>query len=95
MKELTYGVKELQAHLSSAIRAAMAGTRVVVTSHNQPVVEITRMKRVKRAISAEERGLARLIASGRLRPAEKPGPIPDFKPLRIGGLLEQLQKDRR
>lgn len=53
------------------------------------------MRKPTKKLSAEERGRERLIASGRLKAASRKGPMPDFKPLRIGGLLEQLQKDRR
>jgi antitoxin (DNA-binding transcriptional repressor) of toxin-antitoxin stability system len=95
MKELVYGVKELQAHLSSALRAAQAGTRVVVTSHHRPILEIVIPRKPTTKLSAAERWRERMIKSGRLLPALSKGPIPDFKPLRIGGLLEQLQQDRR
>lgn len=95
MKELHYGVKDLQAHLSQALRAAEAGNRVVVTRNNREILEISIPRRTARKVSAADRALERLIQRGVLSPARKTGPIPAFKPLRIGGLLEQLLADRR
>jgi len=95
MRDLIFGVKELQAHLSSALRAVQAGSRVIITSHDRPIAEISPPRKPTGKMSAEERGRQRMIQKGLLIPARTKGPIPAFKPLRIGGLLEQLLADRR
>lgn len=95
MKDLIYGVKELQARLSSALRAVQAGSRVVVTSHDRPIAEIGPPRKSSGKTSPQERRLQRLIQRGLLLPAVKPGPMPMPRPLRIGGLTEQLLRDRR
>ena len=95
MKELTFGVKELQARLSSVLRAVRSGTRVVVTSHDLPIAEISIPRKKAAKLSPQDRRRAQLIRRGILLPATRPGPIPALKPLQIGGLREQLEKDRR
>jgi len=60
----TTSVAKLKAHLSRYLAKAQAGQTIEVTSHHKPVARIT-------GIPAQgERGLARLVAEGRLTPGD-------------------------
>jgi len=95
MKELTFGVKELQAHLGTALRAVREGKRVVICSRNEPVAEIVTVRKPVKKMSALDRRLERLVQQGKLNPPRKPGPIPPFKGIPMPGLLKQFLADRR
>jgi prevent-host-death family protein len=94
MKYVTYGVRELQANLGDALRAARRGERVIITSRNKAVALLTRIDAELPDEPAIERKLRRMAAQGRIRIGD-PSPIPLFKPMAIGGLARQLLADRR
>jgi len=95
MKEISYGVRELQAHLGDALRATQRGDRVSITSHRKVVAYLVRADGKIPKESAVERKLRRLAAEGKIR-LGKPGPIPPYTlPPGITGLTDQLLADRR
>ncbi|HLY73114.1 MAG TPA: type II toxin-antitoxin system prevent-host-death family antitoxin [Planctomycetota bacterium] len=94
MRDVSYGVRELQARLGQALRAVQRGDRVIITSHGRPVAKIDRVTAETKALPAVERKLLRLAAEGRLVLGKR-GPIPDYVAPRVGGLAEQVLSDRR
>jgi antitoxin (DNA-binding transcriptional repressor) of toxin-antitoxin stability system len=94
MKTITYGVREFQAHLGDALRFVSSGARVVVTSHGTPVAFVSKPDAGLPKSSALEQKLERMAAAGHLvqRGGER---IRPFKAPAVGGLSEQLMKDRR
>lgn len=94
MKDISYGVRDLQAHLGQALRAVERGDRVVITSHGRPVAMINKVDSSVKTLPPIERKLLRLAAEGKLILGKR-GPIPDYKAPRIGGLANQLLADRR
>ena len=94
MKDIGYGVRELQAHLGRALRAVERGDRVVITSHGRPIATLSRPVEPSEDLSPIERKLRRLAAEGKLVLGKR-GFIPDYKVPRISGLTRQIQADRR
>ena len=94
MKDISYGVRELQANLGRALRAVERGDRVVITSHGRPVATIAKVDSTATSLPPLERKLLRLAAEGRLKLGKR-GPIPDYVAPRIGGLAKQVLSDRR
>ena len=95
MKVLTYSVREFQAHLGEALRAARKGDRVRIVARGAPDVVLTQEGRPSsRKESAEERMLKRLAAQGKVRLA-RPGRIRPFRPFNLSGVSEQVLADRR
>ena len=95
MKDITYGVKEFQAHVSEALRAVQSGRRVIVVSRNRPVAEMVLPRKPVRKMSALDRKLERLYESGKLSRPLKSGPIPYFKGAPMPGILEEFLANRR
>jgi prevent-host-death family protein len=94
MKEVSYGVRELQAHLGEALRSVQRGDRVIITSHGRPIATIAKVKSSTRSLPPLERKLLRLAAEGKLKLGKR-GPIPDYVAPRISGLAKQILADRR
>ncbi len=95
MKEVTYGVRDFQAHVSEAIRAVHEGKRVVVVSRNRPVAEMVLPRKPARKMTSLERKLERLYESGKLSRPLKTGPIPRFKGVPMPGVVEEFLANRR
>jgi prevent-host-death family protein len=93
MKYLTFGVRDLQAHIGKALRLVAQGERIQVTSHGKVVAVIGASDTKLSGESAVDRKLRRLAAQGRLR-LGKPGKIRPYKLPKISGLTEQLLADR-
>jgi len=94
MKQLSYGVRELQAHLGEALRAAQRGDRIIITSHGRAVAVLAKADAESSEDTLEKRRLKRLAALGKLR-LGKPGVIPAYPLPRVAGLARQLDRDRR
>ena len=95
MKQLTIGMRDLQANLAEAIRLASNGGHVLVSSRGKIVAVITGVHGKIPGESPVMRKLRRLAAEGKVR-LGKPGKIKPFTPLPgVTGLTEQLIKDRR
>jgi prevent-host-death family protein len=94
MEYITFGVREFQAHLGDALRAAERGERVVITSRNRAVAMLCKVDVRLGAESAADRKLRRLAAAGRIRLGD-PTPIAPFQAPRIGGLSKRVLSDRR
>jgi len=94
MKELSYGVRELQAHLGRALRAAQQGDRVVITSHGRPIAFLGKAEPEQKAMSPLERKLQRMAAEGQIILGDG-HQIRPFKAPRLNGLTRQVLSDRR
>ena len=95
MKVLTYSVREFQARLGEALRAARRGNRVRIVAKGAPDVVLSHEEGPSPGrMTAEERMLARLAARGRIRPA-RPGRLKPFKPFALAGVSGQVLTDRR
>ncbi|MCE9581632.1 MAG: hypothetical protein K8T20_03850 [Planctomycetes bacterium] len=97
MKDITYGVREFQAHVSEAIRAVQQGKRVIVYSRNEPVAEFVKPRKAgpNRTMSALDRKLERLFDSGVLSRPKKTGRIPPIKGVPMPGVVAQFLAERR
>ncbi len=94
MNYVTYGVREFQANIGKALRAAEKGDQIIITSHNKAVAVLARIDVKLPGESPEERKLRRLAGEGRIR-LGAPGVIKPFKAARVGGLSGQVIADRR
>ena len=94
MKYLSFGVRELQAHIGEALRAAQRGDQVLITSRGRAVAVLSKATADKPGESIEDRQLRRLAAQGKVRLGRR-GKIPPYRVPKIGGLSDQLQLDRR
>lgn len=94
MKEICYGVRDLQAHLGQALRAVERGDRVVVTSHGRPIATIAKATEPTKDLTPLERKLRRMAAEGKILLGNHAS-IPDYTVPRISGLSKQILADRR
>ncbi len=94
MKEVSYGVREFQAHLGQALRAVQRGDRVVITSHGRPIAVLGKPGATRKRASATERKLLRLAADGKIALGNGRG-IPPFKAPNLPGLVRDFLADRR
>lgn len=95
MKDLSYGVRELQAKIGEALRAAERGDRVIITSRGRPIAILAPADLALKGESAADRKLRRLAVQGRIRLGSR-SEIADFKAPALGGNLSaQLEADRR
>lgn len=94
MKQLSYGVREFQANLGEALRAAERGDRVVITSRGRAVAVLARPDADEPGDSPEDRRRKRMAAEGKLRIGKR-GLIPAYELPRVSGLAKQLEADRR
>ena len=94
MKEICFGVRELQAHLGKALRAAQHGDRVLITSHGKPIAVLGKAGPELRPRSSTERKLQRMAAEGQLVRGNGRA-IRPFKAPRLNGLTGQVLGDRR
>jgi prevent-host-death family protein len=91
------GLRELRHHTSEVISRVRRGESIEITEHGTPVARLVPIERPERPGI-----LARLEAEGRLRPAKKPGYVPqrlhpvtgtDPSPL-TRALLEDRESER-
>jgi prevent-host-death family protein len=95
MKDISYGVRELQARIGEALRAAERGDRVIITSRGRPVAILASADTRLKGESAAERKLRRMASLGLIRPGTR-GAIPAFRAPGLGRRLAAgLQEDRR
>lgn len=94
MKHVSYGVREFQAKLGEALRAAGRGDRVVITSRGRAVAVLARPDSDEPGDSPEDRRRKRLAAEGKLKLGKR-GAIPPYRLPRVSGLAKQLKADRR
>ena len=86
------GLRETNQKFSKAIQAVKQGEEVVLTERGRAIAVIKPIE----AGNDESAVIRRLEAEGVLRPAEKRGPMPDIKPVRIKGkaLSATVREDR-
>jgi len=89
---MQFGLREANHHFSKAIKAVKAGKEVILTERGKPIAVIKPLPEP----AASDGGLRRLIASGIVRPAAKPWPMPQRRPRRIKGppLSQTIREDR-
>jgi prevent-host-death family protein len=86
------GLREANQKFSKAIQAVKQGKEIVLTERGKAIAVIKPIGAGKN----ESAVIRRLEAEGVLRPAEKRGPMPDMKPVRIKGktLSTTVREDR-
>ncbi len=83
------GIRVLKNQLSHYIDQVCAGKEIIVTEHGKPVARLT-------ALTEADDRLARLIASGAVRPAVKPkNPRPRGRFKATGSVSEIVINERR
>jgi antitoxin (DNA-binding transcriptional repressor) of toxin-antitoxin stability system len=96
MKDISYGVREFQAHLGQALRAVQRGDRVVITSHGRPIAVMGKVEPGRKNVSTVERKLQKLAAEGKLILGKRRGQrIAPFKVPNLPGLVRDFLADRR
>jgi prevent-host-death family protein len=85
------GLREANQHFSRIMRAVRDGEEVVLTERGKPFARIVPMRR-----NREEAAVRQMVKEGLLRPAEKPGIMPDWKPRRLRGVTttQTLREER-
>jgi prevent-host-death family protein len=88
------GIRELKNKLSTYIRLAEKGERILVTDRDRVVAEIRGL--AESGLELADVQLAALVREGILRPPLKRGPLPQRPPPSrpLGALLEDLARDR-
>ncbi|WP_447974310.1 type II toxin-antitoxin system Phd/YefM family antitoxin [Nitrospira sp. Kam-Ns4a] len=86
------GLREANQHFSKAVKLVKAGEEVVLTERGKPIAVI-------KPLHGDARGevlMRHLEASGVLRPASKPSPLPPWtpRPLRGKPLSRTLREER-
>jgi prevent-host-death family protein len=86
------GLREANQHFSRIMRAVRDGEEVLLTERGKPFARIVPMRH-----SRQEVAIRQMVKEGLLRPAEKPGIMPDWKPRRIRGgvLTTQILREER
>ena len=92
VRTMKMGLREANQRFSQAIKAVRAGREVILTERGTPIAVI---RPLLRPISADE-ALRRLEASGILRRAAKPIPMPPWepRPLRGVSIVHTLREER-
>lgn len=86
------GLREANQHFTRAIKAVRAGQEVILTERGAPIAVI---KPIQRWAGADE-ALRRLEASGILRRAANPMPMPAWTPRPLRGLpISETLRDER
>jgi prevent-host-death family protein len=80
------GLREANQHFSRIMRAVRGGEEVLLTERGKPFARIVPVRR-----NRQEAAIRQMVKEGLLRPAEKPGIMPYFKPLRIRGKVSTTQ----
>ena len=94
MKEIQFGVRELQAHIGRALKAVRAGNRVVITSRSEPVAMLVKPETATRGKNSLDRKLDELAAEGWLKRGNGK-PIGKVRTFRIKGVIDRLIAERR
>lgn len=81
------GIRELRDHLSRYLEQVRDGEEITVTDRGRAVARILPI--------SGERKIDRLIAEGRVTPAENQGPRTVPKPLKINGTVSDLIIEQR
>jgi len=86
------GLKEANQHFSKLMKAVREGEEVLLTERGKPLARIVPL-RVREKV---EVAIRRLEASGFLRAAAKPEPMPDWKPRPLRGvsMARTLREER-
>jgi prevent-host-death family protein len=90
------GIRELKAHLSQVVQRASAGQRFAVTDHGRVVAELGP---VAADDGQRDDVSARVVASGGIAATRSfdllcPSRAPDWQPVDVLGLLDELRGER-
>jgi antitoxin (DNA-binding transcriptional repressor) of toxin-antitoxin stability system len=94
MKQVPYGVREVQARIGQVLRIVGAGDAVLVTSRGRPVAMIVAPDVKLKGESDEDWTIRRLAAEGRLIPGNGKR-IRRFRGFPLGKASERFIADRR
>lgn len=86
-EQMEVGIRELRDHLSRYLDQVRDGEEITVTDRGRAVARILPV--------SGERKIDRLIAEGRVTPAENQGPRPVPKPIPFKGTVRDLLADER
>lgn len=86
------GLREANQHFSKIVKAVRRGEEVLLTERGRAIARVTPLPPLTR----QEAAIQKMIAQGLLRPAEKRGPMPARKPIRIKGpsIVETIREER-
>ena len=92
IRRVHVGLREANQHFSRIMQRVRAGEEVVLTERGKPFARIVPIR-----YSRQEAVIRQMVKEGFLRPAEKPGIMPDWKPRRVrGGILStQILREER
>ncbi len=94
MKQVPYGVRELQAKIGEALRVVERGGSILVTSRGRAVAMLVPPDAKMAGESHEDWVLRRMAAEGRIIPGNGKR-IRPFKPFPIKGSSEQVILERK
>ncbi len=80
------GLREANQHFSSLIQRVRNGEEILLTERGKPFARIVPIRHDR-----QEDAIRQMVKEGLLRPAEKPGIMPDWKPRRLRGRVSTTQ----
>ena len=83
------GLREANQHFSKIVREVREGKTVLLTERGRPFARIVPGRRSRS--TEEEAAIQKMVKEGLLRPAEKPGVMPYFKPIRVRSKVTTTQ----
>ncbi len=86
IKRVQVGLREANQHFSSLMQMVRSGEEVVLTERGKPFARIVPIRHGR-----QEDEIRQMIKEGLLRPAEKPGIMPDWKPRRLRGRVSTTE----
>ena len=86
IRRVHVGLREANQHFSRIMQRVRAGEEVVLTERGEPFARIVPIRH-----SRQEAVIRQMVKEGLLRPAEKPGIMPDWKPRRVRGGIPSTQ----
>ncbi|MBV8452341.1 MAG: type II toxin-antitoxin system prevent-host-death family antitoxin [Deltaproteobacteria bacterium] len=91
LKRTPVGLREANQHFSSLMQRVRNGEELLLTERGKPFARIVPIRH-----SRQEDAIRQMVKEGFLRPAEKPGIMPDWKPRRLRGVTttQTLREER-
>jgi prevent-host-death family protein len=92
IKGAPVGLREANQHFSSLMQRVRNGEEVILTERGKPFARI-----VPTRYDRQEDAILQMVKEGLLRPAEKPGIMPDWRPRQLRGRVsttEILREER-
>jgi len=91
IRRVHVGLREANQHFSRIMKRVRAGEEVVLTERGEPFARIVPIR-----YGRQEDAIRQMVKEGLLRPAEKPGIMPYWKPRRLRGVTttQTLREER-